>query len=517
MSKIWVINIKDTRKEYEKTSPLSKEQFCLRKKIIGIGWGNEVELSDNEKSTNYLNALNSLKKIEIGDMIWIKWNLDYYIAVAKSQVIISPKDYHDYDISNHIMCDFYKIGIEFPKELEEYKNKLVAHSTIQEKPYDEKFYNTFEAVLNTAKMQNENSKSIFWNFLRNKKRIISIFISIVILLTIIISGIVSSDIEAEHNAIKEKIITALSGKRFSAIEGSELYIVNVNNNGKFSTEAYKLSEDANYIVDRLWGDPDYSDSYSDLAVTVSSKYDYYTAIGYPIFENERVIGLEKLSNEDYYKIKGKTAQRLSYDLITYEQEIMIDEYIVKETTNKVELNELLPTCKEFLQKSIEKGYLSAEAHTDFSKNYIDIRIKKDSSSAFTMSLNITYPNAQTPYSDAKITGIKITNISSLSLPNYDLPKYIIPYLEVFPNSLFKEKDLIKTIKDKGKTTSEIHNAPKASYNDNKTTYTLDGITYTYTEQIITTETTPFYKSLEVTIDTDYTIFLDNYPEYSVGK
>ena len=108
MSKIWVINIKDTRKEYEKTSPLSKEQFCLRKKIIGIGWGNEIELSDNEKSTNYLNALNSLKKIEIGDMIWIKWNLDYYIAVAKSQVIISPKDYHDYDISNHIMCDFIK-------------------------------------------------------------------------------------------------------------------------------------------------------------------------------------------------------------------------------------------------------------------------------------------------------------------------------------------------------------------------------------------------------------------------
>ena len=363
--------------------------------------------------------------------------------------------------------------------------------------------------------QEENQKSSK-NFFKSKKWLLLFFAFIVIILAIIISIIGTNKTKTENNAIKENISVSLSGKRFSAIEGLELYIVNVNDNGEFSTEAYKLSADAKRIEARLWSDNDYSDLYYDLAITVLSKNKYYTAIGYPVFENDEIVGLKELLFEDYNEIEGETAYAIDYNLITTEHEKMIKTYLEKDKT-KVELNELLPTCKDFLNKSINKGYITAESKTDYSKNNIDITINKSSSSAFTMRLNITYPNAQTPYSDEKITGIKITNISSSSLPNYDLPKYIIPYLEVFPNALFKEKDLIKIIKDKGKITSEIITAPKANYYDNITTYTTNGITYTYNEQIITTDSSPFYKSLEITIDTDHAIFLADYPEYHIAK
>ena len=64
---IWVMNLKDDRENFEKPNDLSKFQFCLNNGIIGIGWGNEIDLPDAQNSTNHLDALNSLKAIKIGD------------------------------------------------------------------------------------------------------------------------------------------------------------------------------------------------------------------------------------------------------------------------------------------------------------------------------------------------------------------------------------------------------------------------------------------------------------------
>lgn len=178
---IWVMNLKDNRDETEKPEDLSKFQFCLNNSIAGIGWGNETDLPDDQKSSDHLNALNALRSIKPGDLIWINGGEEYYIATAKSEIKEANSAWHKYDIANYIECDFYKIGAEIPEKLQDYKDKLVAHSTIQHKPEDEGFYKSFNDVFMVSYEKNQNIPKK-----KSKKTIILSVVSLILIASIIL-------------------------------------------------------------------------------------------------------------------------------------------------------------------------------------------------------------------------------------------------------------------------------------------------------------------------------------------
>lgn len=203
---IWVMNLKDDRENFEKPNDLSKFQFCLNNGIIGIGWGNEIDLPDAQKSKNHLDALNSLKAIKIGDLIWINGGDEYYIATAKSEIKQANPDWHKYDIANYIECDFYKIGAEIPEKLKEHKDKLVAHSTIQHKPENEEFYRDFNLAYEIAK--NNSTKNTKKTLTKESKLaiIITAFLLLLFIALMCISNVEEkSKKEKEEQIQKEKV------------------------------------------------------------------------------------------------------------------------------------------------------------------------------------------------------------------------------------------------------------------------------------------------------------------------
>lgn len=185
---------------------------------------------------------------------------------------------------------------------------------------------------------------------------------------------------------------------------------------------------------------------------------------------------------------------------------------------KTALFELLPTCKDFLQKSISNGNLTADLKTEYNQNDIDITISNNSIGVLSMRLYITYPTKQTPYSDAKITGIRISAAYyDESSQKHHLQKYVSPYIEYFPNALNNEQDILAFIISNGKVTSELKTAPKAQYNEITTIYEFDGITYTYTENILVGSELSFHDVLEIEVNKDYDIYLSDYPDFHYSK
>lgn len=186
---------------------------------------------------------------------------------------------------------------------------------------------------------------------------------------------------------------------------------------------------------------------------------------------------------------------------------------------KTALFELLPTCKDFLQKSISNGNLTADLKTEYNQNDIDITIINNSIGVLSMRLYISYPTKQTPYSDAKITGIRLSaiyrGITQVSNDDkHNLEKYALPYLEYFPNSLNSEQNIVQFIKSNGEETTTPHTAPKAQYNEITTVCQNNGITYTYTENTVEGAKTSFHDILEIKINSSHNIYLSDYPEYN---
>lgn len=175
---------------------------------------------------------------------------------------------------------------------------------------------------------------------------------------------------------------------------------------------------------------------------------------------------------------------------------------------KTALFELLPTCKDFLQKSISNGNLTADLKTEYNQNDIDITITNNSIGVLSMRIYITYPTKQTPYSDAKITGIRISAAYHNSSQKHNLEKYVLPYLECLPNALITD-DIVSIIKENGKSSTET----MLKYNDVTTSYENKGITYSYRESFTFDSNTSFHDVLEIKINSNYNIYLSDYPEY----
>lgn len=239
---IWVMNLKDNRSESEKADGKSKFDFCLEKKILGIGWGNEADLPDEEKSPEHLKALNALNKIKSGDLIWINGGEDFYIAAADGDLKKAPEEWHKYDIAHYIDCTYYKIGKEIPDELSEYKDKLAAYSTIQEKPFDELFYEKCNEVYEKLLKKSNDS---------NKKTEPMIFALVVIAAVIVIAAIIGGIMSEKSRGNTEINSTAavssgageVSGKNGSEEITSDISSGEVSDAASSSEKRYPTLEE----------------------------------------------------------------------------------------------------------------------------------------------------------------------------------------------------------------------------------------------------------------------------------
>ena len=62
MADVYIVNLKDNRKNYDKNDDI-KFETCMRNKIISIGWGSEK----SRENPNFKAAINNLNRMKI---IW---------------------------------------------------------------------------------------------------------------------------------------------------------------------------------------------------------------------------------------------------------------------------------------------------------------------------------------------------------------------------------------------------------------------------------------------------------------
>lgn len=122
--RIWRIHIKnDIASGYTRQDLLN---FCLREKLIGVGW-NKINTRINSESeirkqakiyhpdeTPAIKALNAMRSMEIGDLIWTRLNGIYYLCrVIGLWENSKPREIHyKLDISNYVTVEWLKIGME---------------------------------------------------------------------------------------------------------------------------------------------------------------------------------------------------------------------------------------------------------------------------------------------------------------------------------------------------------------------------------------------------------------------
>lgn len=120
---VWRIHIKN---DYEEG--LSRKElfdFCIANKLIGVGWtsittrvNSEAEIkkqaADYENSSAAIKALNAMRSMRIGDLIWTRLDGIYYLCrVTNLWENSKPTDLHNkFDISNYVNVEWLEIGME---------------------------------------------------------------------------------------------------------------------------------------------------------------------------------------------------------------------------------------------------------------------------------------------------------------------------------------------------------------------------------------------------------------------
>lgn len=121
--KVWRIHIKNDISDGYTRQDLFN--FCKKEKIIGVGWGN-IKTRDNSEDAirreaqSYSNsvaavkALNAVRKMQINDLIWTRFDNDYFLCrVTDLWVNSKPNDEHyKFDISNYVSVEWLEIGME---------------------------------------------------------------------------------------------------------------------------------------------------------------------------------------------------------------------------------------------------------------------------------------------------------------------------------------------------------------------------------------------------------------------
>ena len=121
--KVWRIHIKTSIEAGFNRSDLLR--FCQREGIIGVGW-RDIQTKENSEEairreaincndpTAALKAMNAMRKMQIGDLIWTRLDSCYYLCrVTELWEKRDPKELHyRFDISNYVGVEWIEIGYE---------------------------------------------------------------------------------------------------------------------------------------------------------------------------------------------------------------------------------------------------------------------------------------------------------------------------------------------------------------------------------------------------------------------
>ena len=127
---VWRLHLRTDFKEYGHSQDELFE-LCYKDGIIGVGWlniTNQIGADENitesirkQANTSYsknptpgIKAMNAMNAMQIGDLIWTRYNGDYYLCKVIGRWIDQPflEKYIPYDITNYVPVTWQKIGME---------------------------------------------------------------------------------------------------------------------------------------------------------------------------------------------------------------------------------------------------------------------------------------------------------------------------------------------------------------------------------------------------------------------
>ena len=156
-------------------------QFCRENGIIGLGWSafskrieKKDELQKIVKEPKAFKAINAIRQIKIGDLIWTRSSKQvYYLCkVTKPWKETQPNANHmEYDIANYVNVDWLEIGTE-----DKVPGKVVAsfrpNRTLQRvnnsNLITKHIWNKFSGVETYSTTTKKESESI-WNLLHSEQ------------------------------------------------------------------------------------------------------------------------------------------------------------------------------------------------------------------------------------------------------------------------------------------------------------------------------------------------------------
>lgn len=108
---VWLMNLKDNRKNSQSKAGDEKFQFCMSQGIVGIGWvGYDPETSDDSA---FLRAHLFLNSFEVGDLVWVHNNVtdQYYICnITEKAKKSNEESFEQNDIGEYCRCKFIDVG-----------------------------------------------------------------------------------------------------------------------------------------------------------------------------------------------------------------------------------------------------------------------------------------------------------------------------------------------------------------------------------------------------------------------
>ena len=123
---VWRLHLRNDVEDYGHTQEELFE-LCLKDGIIGVGWP-EIKIRTDEEwlireqakkayqkgATAGFKAINAMRKMQTGDLIWTRYAGDYYLCKVNGKWIDQPylEKYKPYDITSYVPVTWQKIGME---------------------------------------------------------------------------------------------------------------------------------------------------------------------------------------------------------------------------------------------------------------------------------------------------------------------------------------------------------------------------------------------------------------------
>ncbi len=123
---VWRLHLNPSYKAYNHTK---QELFdlCIKDQVIGVGWlGITIRTEDeslirkqayeaykNDKPAGCYKAINAMRKMQVGDLIWTRYNGNYYLCKVNGRWSDQPnlEKYIPFDITNYVPVTWQEVGM----------------------------------------------------------------------------------------------------------------------------------------------------------------------------------------------------------------------------------------------------------------------------------------------------------------------------------------------------------------------------------------------------------------------